>query len=133
MLQDCEAGEHVLVDEQSDQHNDIMRAVPSWLGKMLPSSAFSTRLNSADVVAIRQSNDVEQSADAAAEDALAELTAKRAAQKQHGQSGAANRQHGATATYDIFHLFNDTHINSLESSEQQQPASTDNTSAERPG
>lgn len=136
VLQDCEAGQ-VLVDEHSNQHQGLMRAVPSWLGKMLPSATFSRRLNSANAVSIRQSNNLEQTADAAAEDALAELTAKRAAQKQHGQSGTASRQHGATATDDIFNLFNDTHINRLESddpaasSEQQQPAAKHNISAER--
>lgn len=135
VLQDCEAGGQVLVDEHSNQHHGLMRAVPSWLGKMLPSRSFSNRLNSGNVVAMWQSNDIEQTADAAAEDALAELTAKRAAQKQQGQSGAASRQHGATATDDIFQLFSDTDIHSFDSddpaasSEQQQPAAKDNTSA----
>lgn len=137
LLQDCEAGGQVLVDAHSNQHHGLMRAVPSWLGKMLPPISFGRRLNSANTVAIRQTNDIAQTADAAAEDALAMLTDKQAAQNQHGQSSTATGQHGATATDDIFHLFNDTHINSLESddpaasSEQQQPAGKDNISAER--
>ena len=91
-------------------------------------------------VAVAAPDGVEQTAAAAAQDALSELNAKQAAQNQHRQSGAATRQHSVTATDDIFHLFNDTHVISLESDDhvasseqQQQPAATDASYAEKQG
>lgn len=128
-LQDCEAGGHVQVDDSSNQPTGLMRAVPSWLGKMLPSNMCTTR-NHVSGGAIGTPDAIEQVADAAAQDALSELNAKQAAQNQQRLSGTPTRQHSVTATDDIFHLFNDTHINSLKSderaasSEQQQPAAT---------
>ena len=132
-LQDCEAGGHVQVDDSSNQPNGLMHAVPSWLGKMLPSNMRNTR-NHGSGRAVGTPDAIEQVADAAAQDALSELSAKQAAQNQHRKSGTPTRQHSVTATDDIFHLFNDTHIDSSKSdghaanSEQQQPAATENQS-----
>ena len=112
-----------------------MHATPSWFGKMLPSNISSTR-NNVSAREIGAPDAIEHTADDAAQDAFSELNANQAGQNQQRQSGTATRQHDLTATDDIFHLFNDAHINSLDhaaSSEQQQPAATDACHAEKQG
>lgn len=112
--------------------------MPSVFGKLLPSNMFSTRKHDS-ARAVGTPDAIEQTADAAAEDALSQLNGKQAAEHQHRQAGTAARQHNVTATNDIFHLFNDTHIISLESgnhaasAEQSQPGATDACSAEKQG
>ena len=114
-----------------------MHAMPSWFGKILP---VGTR-NHVSATAVGTPDGIGKTADAAAQDALSELNAKQAAQNQHRQSGTATGQHSVNATDDIFHLFNDTHINNvnLESedhatiSQQQQPAAADPCHAEKQG
>ena len=116
-LQDSEAGDHAVVSEQPNQPSNLMRVVPPWLGNLVPAKVFhGTKHSSGGVVTTRQPDSIAQTADAAAEDALSELNAKRAARNQHArnrQSGAVTRQHSVTATEDIFNLFTDSHDNSL--------------------
>ena len=128
------------MDENSNPPNALRLAVPSWFGKLLPSNMFSTR-NHDSARAVGTTDAIEQTADAAVVDALSELNAKQAAQNRHRQSGTASSRHSVTPSDDIFHLFNDTHINSLEndnhaaSAEQWQPAGTDacSTDSEKQG
>lgn len=137
-LQDCEAGDHA-VPEHSNQHNSLLRLVPSWLGNLMPaSSEHGQRHHSASVGPnTRQSGNIVEITDGASEDALLGLKAKRIAQDQHTRIGQSE-----AGAQDIFGLFSDPQSSSAhngrqgtvsDQQQQQQGQQTDQSAAARQG
>ena len=132
-LQGYEAGYNLVGNEDCRQQSSILRAVPQWLGKLLPAS-MTEREQQLDaespgsLLPTEQSGNLAQRTSAARHDALSQLRAKRRAGAQHygeGQENAAEQN--LQADHDVFHLFdgaagvNSQNDSTLISEHQAQP------------
>ncbi|KAL3150340.1 hypothetical protein ABBQ32_000184 [Trebouxia sp. C0010 RCD-2024] len=113
-LQDCEAGDHA-VRANSNQHNSLMRLVPSWLGNLLPANSKHSRSHHSTTVGpnTRQSGTIAQITDGASRGALLGLKAKRIAVDQQTRITQSE-----TAAEDPFGLFSDPQSSSSNNERQ---------------